>query len=591
VSVLPPDLVAAVDEVFAGFPIAGDANPGPPKAPGLAYGVLLDGDLVHAGGRGTLRVGAEAPPGADSVFRIASMTKSFVAAAILLLRDRGLLALDDEVRRHVPEAAGLVPPDDGPAPTLRHLLAMTSGLPTDDAWADRLESIAEDELTAIIGAPLTFGWVPGVAFDYSNLGYALLGRTISNVAGEPFHDLIVRELCDPLGLSATRWRAADVDAAHLATGYHLVDDTWEEQPHSDAGAFSAIGGLFSSVRDIAAWMAAYCDAWPPRVGAETSPHPLSRATRREQQRPLATVPPELVRDHRGRLQVNAGGYCMGLFTDEDAEVGRSVSHSGGYPGFGTHMRWHPATGIGVVALANGRYARASAPAAAALGVLVTGLAARRPRVRPAPALVQACADATALLGAWDDELAARRLAPNVAQDEPLARRREAMARIGATHGALQPDGDLECETPLRGTFWLAGERGRVGVGVTLTPETPPRIQHLDLTSVPDAPPALRALAETLVAAASATEPALPAGLACASDAVRAEAARVVQEAAQLLAPCTLGAATGGDGATTARFELRGRCGTCDLEVRADAAAPSALAAVALEPRPPAATPS
>jgi CubicO group peptidase (beta-lactamase class C family) len=256
VSDLPPGLAAAVDEVFARYPLAGDANPGPPRAPGLAYGVLLDGALVHVGGRGTLRLGSDLRPDADSVFRIASMTKSFVAAAILVLRDRGLLALDDPVRRHVPEATGLVPPDDGPEPTLRHLLAMTAGLPTDDAWADRLESISEDELTAIVGAPLAFGWVPDVAFDYSNLGYALLGRTITNVAGEPFHDVVVRELCDPLGLASTRFSAADVDPAHLATGYYLAGDAWEEQPHSDAGAFSAIGGLFSSVRDIAAWMAA-----------------------------------------------------------------------------------------------------------------------------------------------------------------------------------------------------------------------------------------------------------------------------------------------------------------------------------------------
>jgi len=484
-----------------------------------------------------------------------------------------------------------VPPDDGPEPTLRHLLSMTAGLPTDDAWADRLESISEDELTAIIAAPLAFGWVPGVAFDYSNLGYALLGRTITNVAGEPYAEVIVRELCDPLGLDSTRWRAADVDAARLATGYHLVDETWEEQPLSGAGAFSAIGGLFSSVRDIAAWMAAYCDAWPPRAGAETSPHPLCRATRREQQRPLATMPPELVRDHRGRLQVNAAGYCMGLFTDADAEVGRTVSHSGGYPGFGTHMRWHPATGIGVVALANGRYAGTSAAAASALGVLVCGLAERRPPVRPAAPLVQARADVEALLESFDDGLAARRLAPNVAQDEPLERRRDAIARIRATHGALRADGEPDCETPLRARWWLAGERGRVGVEVTLTPETPPRIQRLDLTSVPEPPPPLRALAEALVAAANAADPALPAGLVCASDDVRVEAALVVREAAQLLAPCVLGAATGGDGATTARFELHGRCGACELEVRAAADAPSTLAGVELEPRTPAATPS
>jgi CubicO group peptidase (beta-lactamase class C family) len=589
-SALPAALAAAVDAVFAAYPLAGDGSAKPPRAPGLAYGVLLDGELVHAGGRGTLRVGEDAPPDADSVFRIASMTKSFVAAAVLLLRDRGLLALDDPVRRHVPEATGLVPPDDGPEPTLRHLLSMTAGLPTDDAWADRLEAIAEAELTAIIAAPLTFAWAPGVAFDYSNLGYALLGRVVTNVAGAPFGDVIVRELCDPLGLASTRWRAADVDAARLATGYHLVDEVWEEQPAQERGAFSAIGGLFSSVRDIAAWMATYCDAWPPRVGADASAHPLSRATRREQQRPLATTPPDLVRDRRGRLQVNAGGYCMGLFTDADAEIGRVVSHSGGYPGFGSHMRWHPATGIGVVALANGRYAGPSEPAAAALGVLVSQLPARRRRIRPAPALEAARADVEALLESWDDGLAARRFAPNLAEDEPLERRRDAIARIRGAHGPLRAEGEPECETPLRGRWWLAGVRGRVGIEVTLTPETPPRIQTLDLTSVPDPPDTLRATADAFVRAANAPDPAPPVDLACASDDVRAALAALVRDAAELLAPCTLHGATGGDGTSVARFEVRGRCGTCDLVLRTSASDPAVLAGAELEPRPRPATP-
>ena len=75
------------------------------KVPGVAWGVVRDGELVHTGGAGTIRDGEDARPDADSVYRIASMTKSFTAAAILLLRDEGRLRLDDPVADHVPALA------------------------------------------------------------------------------------------------------------------------------------------------------------------------------------------------------------------------------------------------------------------------------------------------------------------------------------------------------------------------------------------------------------------------------------------------------------------------------------------------------
>ena len=109
-------------------------------APGLAWGVVADGRLVHAAGLGELHVGTGDLPTADSSFRIASMSKSFVAAMILLLRDEGRVRLDDRVDQHVPELQGLpLPTADSPAPTLRDLMSMRSGYPEDDPWADRLD--------------------------------------------------------------------------------------------------------------------------------------------------------------------------------------------------------------------------------------------------------------------------------------------------------------------------------------------------------------------------------------------------------------------------------------------------------------------
>ena len=102
--------------------------------PGLAYGVVADGRLVHEGGLGERWLGGPVPDAA-TVFRIASMTKSFTAAAILALRDDGALRLDDPAVAYVPELAGLPPATaDSPSVTIRNLLTMTAGFPTDDAW-------------------------------------------------------------------------------------------------------------------------------------------------------------------------------------------------------------------------------------------------------------------------------------------------------------------------------------------------------------------------------------------------------------------------------------------------------------------------
>lgn len=566
---------AAVDERFAEF-AEGD---GTPPSPGIAWGVTIGGELVHAGGLGSLRDGADAPPGPDCAFRIASMTKSFIAAAVLLLRDEGRLALDDPIAQHVPELAELRgPSEDAPAITVRALLAMGSGLPTDDPWADRLEDLSDQDFTALLRGPATVAWPAGVAFEYSNYGYAMLGRLVTNTSGRDFHELVAERILEPLGLTSTAFSADSLDPARLASGYHRVDERWELQPEQRPGAFSAIGGLYSSVSDIAIWICGFCDAWPPRAGAGAS-HPLSRATRREMQQIATTIPPALLRDGAGRLRVVAGGYCLGLVSQEDVVTGRAISHSGGYPGFGSHMRWHPATGIGVVALANGRYAPVWQPARDALELLVADGAVRRRRIEPALALERARDAVERLLAGWDDGIA-ERFAPNLELDDPLDRRRVELEGLRERHGRLTRDGEIECDTPYRGHWWLAGEHGgRVHVRIALTPELPPRLQTIELESVADPTPAVLAAARAVVKAISA-EGDLPATLSCA-DAARTEIGATIREAAAQLAPCELGGAIRGDGGDEAVFLAEAPAGRFELTISLDAS--SRLVGVAITP--------
>ena len=156
------DQFAAVDALAGAFAERGGQ-------PGLAYGVLAGGELVHARGLGERRLGGPAPD-AGTVFRIASMTKSFTAAAVLLLRDEGALALADPADRYVPELKGLaLPGADCPPVTLRHLLTMTAGFPTDDPWGDRQQGLPLAEFAGLLA-----GGVGSVSYTHLTLPTILL---------------------------------------------------------------------------------------------------------------------------------------------------------------------------------------------------------------------------------------------------------------------------------------------------------------------------------------------------------------------------------------------------------------------------------
>ena len=120
-----------VDRVLAAF---AERN----HVPGVAYGILVDGALVHTGAVGSRELAGKTPIDQDTVFRIASMTKSFTALCILKLRDEGKLSLDDPAERYVPELAGLkYPTSDSPKLSIRHLLTHSTGFPEDNPWGDQ----------------------------------------------------------------------------------------------------------------------------------------------------------------------------------------------------------------------------------------------------------------------------------------------------------------------------------------------------------------------------------------------------------------------------------------------------------------------
>lgn len=560
------DALGAIDGIADAF-VAGK------HIPGIAYGVVAGGDLIHSRGIGTLRVGESVIPDADSVFRIASMTKSFTAATVLNLRDEGLVALDEPIAHYVPEVSGLRGPTaDSPVITVRHLLSMSSGLATDDPWGDRQQGLDLATFADLLRGPLTFAWTPGTRFEYSNLGYGILGRLITNVAGAEYRDVVRDRIIRPLGMDSTTYEEGEVPVDRLAHGYLWRDEDFVEEPLDPYGALASMGGIFTSIRDLSRWVRFFADAFPPRDDAEGT-QPLSRASRREmQQAASASWPIVQMRAPDAEPEISAISYGFGLFVEENARFGRIVSHSGGYPGFGSNMRWQPASGLGVIVLANHRYAPTTGLAREIMTSLLESAVVPARPLRPSGALSAARSGIERLLVAWDDELAARLFAMNIDLDEPLTRRREQIAKVHEVHGALVPDPDLpeRSGTPLDVSWWLADQRGgRVRVDLGLSPESPSRVQTFELTSVPAPEEALTAKASSIVVAINGPRPSLPGELVLSPEIDRSSLDRIVRIVGARHAPLSLGPAVAGDGTKSATWRLRGDHGELDLAMTVD----------------------
>lgn len=453
-------------------------------APSSVWGVFDADGLVSSGGHGDRGDGAA--PDADAVYRIASCTKSITAATLLGQVAEGLVSLDAPITDFVPAFADVrLPTPDSPVPTLRMLLTMSAGFPTDDPWGDRQEPISDDELDAVLRTGLLFDSVPGTGFAYSNLGYALLGRAIAVVAGRPFTEVASDAVLHPLGLDDTVFAATDA-SGYVVVGARPYDGSWEPLPISGPGAFSPIGGLFSTVADLSRWARHLSSAFAPiRTGTPAEAGPVSPADRRLMQQAMRQIPRSAFPSAKRPI-----GYGFGLFVEHDDVHGPIVSHSGGYPGFSAHMRWSVQTGLGVVAFENATQAKVSVPTETAHDLLLAATAATS-TTGPSPVTVlpetrAAQAAVSRLLSAWRDDLADAICTPNVALDVPYDRRRaviaEAVRAVGADLSA-EPVAE-ESSTPTHLRWWLPGTNGRLRVEIRLAPLAAGLVQTLICTPEP-----------------------------------------------------------------------------------------------------------
>lgn len=459
-----------VDRIFRAYAAAR-------QVPGMVWGVVIDDRLAHVATYGVRDRASGAAVTADTAFRIASMTKSFTALAILKLRDQGRLSLDDPVSRWIPAFARMELPTRDSAPlTIRQLLSHSAGFPEDNPWGDQQLSATDPMLDEWLAKGIPFSTPPGTRYEYSNYAFALLGRVVTAASGVPYEQFMRREILDPLGMRRTTFEFSDVPAANRAVGYRLrPDGTYQEEPPLPHGAFGAMGGLLTTANDLGTYVAFHLSAWPPRDDPETGP--VRRASVREMAH-LWTPSNLTARVTNGRLQASHSGYGFGLRITSDCRFAQIVAHGGGLPGFGSYMAWLPEYGVGMFAMATLTYAGPAEAIAQAWDALLGTGGLRRREWVPTPLQIEMRERILQLWQRWDDAEAGRIVAVNFFRDRPSEERQAEIRRLKAELGACAAAGPLMPENWLRGQFNLTCEKGTVGVFFTLAPTAPPAIQHL-----------------------------------------------------------------------------------------------------------------
>jgi CubicO group peptidase (beta-lactamase class C family) len=213
------------------------------RLPSVTAGLARNGELIWSAGRGL--VGGKQPD-SDVQYRAGSITKSFVAAAVLRLRDQGRLSLNDRISQFVPAGSAA-------DVTVGQLLSQTSGLRAETAgpWWERIAGGSFAELTTRSLGPDAERWRPGRKYHYSNVGYALLGQLLASQHGKSWYEVVAHELLTPLGMHRTTLRPVPPHASGFAVHPHA--DLLLAEPEHDAGAMAPAGQLWSTVADLARW--------------------------------------------------------------------------------------------------------------------------------------------------------------------------------------------------------------------------------------------------------------------------------------------------------------------------------------------------
>jgi CubicO group peptidase (beta-lactamase class C family) len=316
----PSDPQARVDEIFKEF-----AAPG---SPGCTVAVYQDGKSVLSRAYGMANLDHDVRLTPSSIFHVASVSKQFTAAAILLLAADGKLSLDDDIRKHVPEL-----PDFGKTITIRHLIHHTSGIRDQwsllglAGWRYSRDLITDDDVLSVLSRQRELNFAPGEQHLYSNSGYTLLAMITSRVSGKSFREFTDERIFKPLGMTNTHFRDDFAEIVkHQAYGYTRQKDVFKLSVTNfdTAGATS----LLTTVEDLAKWDANF---QKPIVGGAGF---------------IAAM------EQRGRLNDASDiDYASGIVHGTHRGL-KTISHGGADAGYRSALLRYPQQRFGVSTLCN-----------------------------------------------------------------------------------------------------------------------------------------------------------------------------------------------------------------------------------------------
>lgn len=326
--------------------------------PGLSVAVIKDGRVVKAKGYGLANVETGTPAGPATVYKIASVSKQFLAAAVLLLVQDGKVGLDDRLAQYLEDAPAHWQPI-----TVRQLLSHTSGLERDTPGYTPFSEQQPREILALsYSLPLVFP--PGERWQYSNLGYYALAEIITRASGLPWERFLAERLFAPAKLAATRTTTNTELVSNRASGYVWTGERLELA--ANVLSLRPSGAFLSTVLDLARWDALLTSGM------------LLDASSRD-----ALFTPARLADGA------VSGYAFGWFVDT-FRGRRRIRHDGGLPGFSAEYARYPDDRLTVIVLANGENLNAARTAERIAGFYV-------PAVAPPPPIPDRDPDVTTLV--------------------------------------------------------------------------------------------------------------------------------------------------------------------------------------------------
>ena len=299
------------------------------STPGVACGVLIDGDVV-LGGFGVTSVDHPQPVDPHTLFQIGSITKTLTATAIMRLVEAGCLQLADRVREHVPEFA-VRDTEAAAAVTVEHLLTHTSGW-FGDHFVDTGEGDNALERYVLGMTDLEQQFAPGELFAYNNAAFGVAGMVIENATGRPFEAAMSELLLEPLGLRQSYFNPADVMTLKYVVGH---DQGEVAVPWALQRALRPAGGVITSVADLLTYARFHLDRGVASDGAR-----------------LLTVD-SMDEMHAPRVRIWDGENCGLSWSITDVHALATLSHRGGTNGQTCELTLVPARGFGVAVLTNG----------------------------------------------------------------------------------------------------------------------------------------------------------------------------------------------------------------------------------------------